>query len=64
MTTTFSTTFIDGVLRVYEDDRLMIQQPHDPVTGQAWQSESHALAWWESIKEAYGPPITADIPEE
>lgn len=64
MTTIFSTTFIEGTLRVYENDRLMIEQPYNPDTALPWQSEEEALLWWESVKVAYGPPVVLEILEE
>lgn len=64
MTTIFSTTFIEYTLKVYENDRLIIEQPHNPTNGLPWQSEAESLIWWESVKLAYGPPIIAEIPEE
>lgn len=72
---TFRTEFSDGVLKVYENsstfkDRLMIVQPFCPTSSggqRPWADEAEAVAWFESQKSFYGPPIinvVEDTPPE
>jgi len=60
----FTAEFVDGELKVYEGDRLAILQPFKPTTTgeqMPWEDEAEALAYWESIKSNYGPPVDGTL---
>lgn len=39
-------TFENGVLKIMEGDRVIVDQPHDPATGAPWTDAETALAWY------------------
>ena len=70
MTDCFRVEFHGGAtLMVYEegtpmDGRLAVIQPFNPNTGDPWQDEADALAWWETVKHQYMPPVPVEVVEE
>jgi hypothetical protein len=53
----FSTSFIDGVLEIHDQNlKLYVSQPFRPTADGScpdWENEQQALDWWETRRESF-----------